>query len=170
MDPKILPIKPFQETLNAGFCGPASIKMILEYYGIEKSEEELGILCHKTAGLGVSDLDIKRAVESFGFKAEIKNFATYEDVKFWLDKDVPLIVDWFTRGRNEMGDGDMADGHYSVIIGLDEQSIYLQDPEIGRIRKILKKDFLRVWFDFLPDHIEKWEDLVIRQIIAVYKT
>jgi hypothetical protein len=29
----------------------------------------------------------------------------------------------------------------------------LQDPEIGRLRKLKRKDFMRVWFDFRSDHI-----------------
>jgi predicted double-glycine peptidase len=169
MDPELLPVKPFQETLNRGFCGPATIKMILDYYGIEKTEDELAILTNKSDELGITDQDTKRALESFGFKVEIINYANFEDIKAWLDKDVPVIVDWFTRGRNDGNEDEMADGHYSVAVGLDEKYIYLQDPEVGRIRKILKKDFLRVWFDFLPNHIEKWEDMVIRQIIVAYK-
>ena len=33
----LLPVKPFQETLHAGMCGPASLKMILGYYEMEKN-------------------------------------------------------------------------------------------------------------------------------------
>jgi len=36
---KILDLEPFQETLNAGMCGPASLKILLSYYGLEKSEK-----------------------------------------------------------------------------------------------------------------------------------
>jgi predicted double-glycine peptidase len=169
MNTKLLPVKPFQETLHGGFCGPATIKMILDYYGIEKTEAELATLTHKSDELGITDQDTKRVLESFGLNVAIKSFADFTDIKYWLDKDVPVIVDWFTRGRNDDDEDEMADGHYSIAVGLDEESIYLQDPEVGRIRKIPKKDFLRVWFDFLPSNIEKWEDMVIRQIIAVYR-
>ena len=41
---KFIKIKPFQETLNKGFCGPAVLKMVLRFYGIEKSERELAKL------------------------------------------------------------------------------------------------------------------------------
>ena len=36
---KMLKIKPFQETLNAGMCGPASLKILLSYYGVKKMKK-----------------------------------------------------------------------------------------------------------------------------------
>ena len=86
-----------------------------------------------------------------------------------MDKKVPVIVNWFTRGRNDYSDSEVADGHYSVVVDLDNTFIYLQDPEIGSIRKIARDDFIRVWFDFKSDHITNWDDLIIRQMIAIYK-
>jgi hypothetical protein len=35
----MLKIKPFQETLGASICGPASLRIVLSYYGEEKSEK-----------------------------------------------------------------------------------------------------------------------------------
>jgi len=54
-----------------------------------------------------------------------------------------------------------------VVCGIDDEFIYLQDPEIGKIRKIKKNDFERVWFDFSGELI-KPDELIIRQMIAVY--
>jgi len=90
------------------------------------------------------------------------------DIKKWLDKKAPVIVNWFTRGRKDYADSEVADGHYSVVAGIDEQFIYLQDPEIGKMRKIKRHDFMRVWFDFKGDYI-KPKELIIRQIIAIHK-
>ena len=149
-------------------CGPASLKMVLDYYGVEKSEEELVLLCDSSPKLGTSAENIKAAAESLGFKVKIKTESNFEDIQHWLDKKVPPIVDWFTRGGDGYTDSDIADGHYSVVVGLDETYIYLQDPEIARVRKIKKEDFLTVWFDFKGKYI-KPDELVIRQIIAIYK-
>ena len=41
---KLLKVKSFQEKLGVSYCGPASLKMVLEYYGIEKTEKELARL------------------------------------------------------------------------------------------------------------------------------
>jgi predicted double-glycine peptidase len=168
MNKILLDVKPFQETLNADMCGPASLKIVLEYYGINKSEDELAELCKFKRGLGVDDKGIKIAAEKLGLKAVTKNNSNFKDIEKWLKKGVPVIVDWFTRGRTDYGDSSVADGHYSVAMGLDDDFIYLQDPELGTMRKIERNNFMKVWFDFKGKFL-KPNELIIRQIIAIIK-
>jgi len=165
---KHLKIKSFQETLNAGMCGPASLKIVFDYYGVNKSEKEIAELTGATKILGMDVAGFEKAAKQFGFKVEVKNNSDFTDIEKWLMDGVPPIVDWFTRGRQDYSDADVADGHYSVVCGVDDEYIYLQDPEIGGIRKIKKDDFKQVWFDFLGEFI-KPDELIVRQIIAVYK-
>jgi len=164
----ILKVKPFQETLNMSMCGPASLKIVLKYYGIEKTEKELTRLIGWSKRRGVDGYGLKKAAEKFGFKVEIKDNSDFRDIKKWLNSGVPVIVNWFTRGRSDCPDSEMADGHYSVVAGLDKEFIHLQDPEIGRMRKIKRDDFMRVWFDFRGDYL-KSDELVVRRMIAIYK-
>jgi len=168
MEQDILPVKSFQETLSKSMCGPATLKMIFDYYGIEKSEQEIAKLCGTTEDLGTDDKGIKKVAESLGFNVEIKNNSTFEDIQKWLDKKVPVIVNWFTRGRADYDDSEVADGHYSVVAGLDDEFIYIQDPEIGKLRKVEREDFMKVWFDFIGKYIDP-NELIIRQLIAIYK-
>lgn len=149
-------------------CGPASLKMVFHYYGIEKSEQEIAEMCNVDEDLGTNDTTIQRVAEELGFKVKIKNNSTFEDIRAWLDEKVPVIVNWFTRGRSDYDDSEVADGHYSVVVGLDEEFIYLQDPEIGKLRKIEKEDFMKVWFDFTGKYINP-DELIIRQLIAISK-
>ena len=169
MDNKnLLAVKPFQETFHGGYCGPASLKMVLEYWGINKSEEEVAIACNRDPELGTDDAALKKAAESYGLKVEIENNASFDSMQRWLNRRVPVIVNWFTRGRSDYGDEEVPDGHYSLVVGLDGEYIYLQDPEIGGLRKLKRGDFMRVWFDFKPAYITSWNDMIIRQIIVVY--
>lgn len=164
----LLSVKPFQETLHQSMCGPATLKMVFDYYGVEKSEQEIAQLCGTTPDLGTDDQGIKKAAESAGLKVEVKNEAAFNDIQGWLDKKVPVIVNWFTRGRIDYPEENVPDGHYSVVVGLDDEFIYLQDPEIGKLRKINRGDFMKVWFDFKGEYI-KPDELIVRQIIAICK-
>jgi ABC-type bacteriocin/lantibiotic exporter with double-glycine peptidase domain len=166
---RLLKVKPFQETLRKGWCGPAVLKMVLQYYGINQTEMKLAKLSGATKVGGIDDKMIAMVLRLFGLKTKIKNNSNFFDVKKYLDKKIPVIVDWYTRGRRDYSDSAIADGHYSVVVGLDKKSIYLQDPEIGRIRKLAKDDFLRVWFDYSGDFLNSPKQMIIRQIIAVYK-
>jgi uncharacterized protein len=165
---KHLKVKGFQETVGQGTCGPASLKIVFQYYGLSKSEKELARLTDTTQRLGTSKKGLIKAAIQLGFQVFTKTESSFQDIEKWLNKGVPIIVDWFTRGRKDYADSDMADGHYSVVCGIDSKYIYLQDPEIGRIRKIEKNDFRRVWFDFSGEFINR-KNLIVRQIIAVYK-
>jgi len=164
----MLKVKAFQETLHNDMCGPGSLKIVLDYYGVSKTEKELAKTAGWKKGLGIDDKGIKKTGEQLGFKVVIKNNSNFKDIEKWLNRKVPVTVDWFTRGRNDYPDSETADGHYSVVCGLDDKFIYLQDPEIGKLRKIKRGDFMRVWFDFRGEHM-KSNELIIRQIIAVYK-
>jgi len=168
MSSKILKVKPFQETLRKSYCGPASLKMVLDYYGVRRTEKELAKMAEWNKVLGIDDKGIKKTAEKLGFKVIIKNNSNYKDIQNWLNKDIPIIVNWFTRGRNDYSESETADGHYSVIVGLDDKFIYLQDPEMGKLRKIKRDDFMRVWFDFKGSYL-KSNELIIRQIIVIYK-
>lgn len=165
---ELLSVKPFQEALHASMCGAASLKMVLSYYGIEKTGKEISELCGVDSKLGTDAASMKRVAESFGFSVEIKNESTFDDIELWLAKTVPVIVDWFTRGRSDYDDSAVPDGHYSLVIGLDGKYIYLQDPEIGGVRKIERDDFLSVWFDFDGSYISSLDQIIIRQLIAIY--
>jgi ABC-type bacteriocin/lantibiotic exporter with double-glycine peptidase domain len=162
-----LNVKPFQETLHADMCRPASLKIVLNYYKINKTEKELAELTKVTQGLGVDDKKIAAIARSLHFKVTIKNKSTFADIEKWLSKGVPVIVDWFTRGRQDYSDSEVPDGHYSVVMGLNNKYIYLQDPEIGKQRKMTREDFMKVWFDFTGRSI-KPDELIIRQVIAIH--
>ena len=149
-------------------CGPASLKMVLGYYGVDKTEAELAKLCGTDSNLGTNDIGIKKAAESLGFNVAIHNKSTFDDIQKWLNQKVPVIVNWFTRGRVDYDVAEVPDGHLSVVVGLDNENVYLQDPEIGGLRTINRDDFMKVWFDFTSEYINSWDDLIIRQLIAVY--
>lgn len=166
---KFLKVKPFQETLHKGYCGPAVLKMVLKYYMIDKSEKELAKIVGTTKSGGTDDKALVRVFKKFGLKSKIKNNANFSDIKKYLDKDIPVIVDWFTKGRKDYPESTVADGHYSIVVGLDEEFIYLQDPEIGRMRKLAKDDFLRVWFDYVGEFLKSSDQMIIKQLIAIYK-
>jgi predicted double-glycine peptidase len=162
----ILDVRPFQETLHEGMCGPASVKIALDYFGVDKSEAELAELMGKT-DLGTDEQGIVTAARSLGFDVVVKNESDFDDIQSWLDKKIPVIVDWFTRGRADYSDSAVADGHYSVVAGLDDENIYLQDPELGALRTLKREDFRKVWFDFSGEFIRP-EELIIRQLIVIH--
>ena len=107
--------------------------------------------------------------KKFGLKSKLKNYSNLADIQKYLSKNIPVIVNWFTKGRKDYPESTVADGHYSIVVGLDKKYVYLQDPEIGKVRKLAKGDFMRVWFDYSGEFLKSPKQMIIRQLIAVYK-
>lgn len=152
---KLLNVKPFQET--AGWCGPSSLKMVLGYYGVRKSERALARLSGATRTKGVEASGLAKAARRLGFNAVIKDRATLSDIKKFIEKGIPVIVDWFSND----------DGHYSVVVGVTPRAIYLQDPEIRGVRKMDITTFKRVWFDFPGDMLRSKSAVILQRMLVV---
>lgn len=152
----LLYIKPFRQSPD--FCGPASLKMILSYFDVEESEKKLAELSGHKKSTGVEAKGLLSAAKSLGFEGVIKDNCTFEDIRFYIKKKkIPIIIDWF----------DSSDGHYSVVIGIDKENIYLLDPSLGTQRALKLETFKRIWFDFPGELISK-ENLIPHRIIAIY--
>jgi len=160
----MLNIAPFRQTDDSR-CGPACIKMILAYYGIEVTEDEICERCNWSFDLGCTDYQMHDAFKYYGLDCIMYEEASLDEIDFWLGKQVPVIVDWFSPGV-DLKLHDMPNGHSSIVIALGENFIYLMDPEFGGVRTIRRDDFMRVWFDWRnTPYIQRCEDLILRQVM-----
>ncbi len=160
----MIKLKPFRQT--PGLCGPASLKMVLDYYGVSVSEQELARLSVSSGEKGTSVSGLVKAAKHFGFKAFLKKNSSLKDLEYFVNKKIPVIVDWFNED----------DGHYSVVVDINKKEDVLMDPALRKIliyirRKVFSREtFLRIWFDFPGDHINSPKDLVLRLMLVVTPT
>ena len=155
----MLNITPFRQT--PGYCGPASLKMVLGFFGVKITEKKMVEIsgCSKTRGIRAEGL--VRAARKLGFHAKIKDFSDLKDIKEWVNnKKIPVIVDWFA----------FEGGHYSVVSGIDKENIYLEDPSLGHRRALKLTTFKRLWFDFPNDYLKSKSELIIRRMIVIEKS
>jgi predicted double-glycine peptidase len=80
----MLNINPFRQ--KPGYCGPASLKMVLGFLGIKITEKKLVELsgCTKSRGVGADGL--VRAAQKLGFRAKLKEFCDLKDIDEWVNK------------------------------------------------------------------------------------
>jgi len=163
--PKLLKLRKYKQS-DDSLCGPASIRIVLSYYGIKASEEEIAKRSKHTYERGTNDTNMKKAVESYGLSCKIKNNSSFEDIKYYLAQEIPLIVDWFTGDATENG---TPNGHSSVVAGINDNYIFLLDPWDGKIKKLPKEDFERVWFDWKRTKTIHVNHLIKKQIMVIKK-
>lgn len=127
-------------------CGPASVRMILAYYGFDESEctliDELGT----TAKAGTHPEAIERAFGKRGLPC--RQAVNGHTLRLAVATRPVLVVyqDHAPRGTDYATCYDH--GHYAVVIGSDRMSITLADPSSKRPRRKLKlADFFARWHD-----------------------
>ena len=155
----MLKVKPHQQ--KPGMCGPACLKMVFGYYGINKTEKELAKTAHSTRLHGTKTKNMLAAARLIDLKAKKIDQATMEQLRYYvLEKKIPVIVRWFNEDT----------GHYSVVVHMDQRYIYMQDPDLGKIRKMDLEKFEKLWFDFEGEYrIRKKKDMIEQRMLIVWK-
>ena len=121
------------------------------------SEAEIAKIAGATKEKGVSKEGLIRAAKHFGFQAFSKEKSSPNDLRYFLKRKIPVIVDWFFED----------DGHYSVVVDIDKDNIIFRDPSFKSLRRLPIEKFLRVWFDFPGEFIKNPKDLILRGILVV---
>lgn len=151
-------VRPFQQ--RADYCGPASLKMILHHFGIEKTEKQIANAVKATHALGIEAEDLLKIAKRFGLKGKIKDHSELNDlVRYVKKKGIPVIIEWFSED----------DGHFSVVTDIDRENVYLQDPDLGHIRAMTRKIFLRVWFTYPTLYPKHESDFILRRMLILEK-
>lgn len=146
--------KIFKQTL--GFCGPTCVRMILNYYGIKKSEDELAKIIGATKKDGCTPEQIILGMKKLGIKVTYgKNF-NLGKLQNLLMKNVPVIIYWNPRGY----------GHYSVVVGVDEEFVRIADPKMSKIINFKRNDFLKKWHD-IDNKNDKREVIIIKNAALI---
>lgn len=134
-----IPVKHFLQ--SAGLCGPASLRILLSYFGKSYSEVELAQLAQATLEHGTEHEGMIAAVKTIGGFVFAKEGGTVEELEYLVKKErLPVIIDWFDR------DGD----HYSVIVNVTDKNIIIVDPATNEPERWLeRKTFPQTWFGFV---------------------
>lgn len=136
-----------------GMCGPMSLRIALSRFGIEKSEESLAELCKSTKEEGTSHVNLAKAVGELGGSVWVTEGLEADQslrvMKKLMSMGKTIIVGWF---KNDEKGGEE---HYSVVRDVDDEFIYLIDPELIDDVKMLLTSFIPVWYDSDND-VRQW--------------
>lgn len=147
----ILPVGTFRQT--AGFCGPAALKIVLDYLQLDLSEKELARLCQTTSKKGTDPNKMVTAARTLGLRAFQKEGMTVGEVKRYIKSGTPVIANFQLKPPK-------GEGHYAVLIGYSRNTFVLSDPQENQgYREVKIGDFMRMWYEL--------EDRTVRQGIVI---
>jgi predicted double-glycine peptidase len=133
-------------------CGAAALMAALIYFGVfDEPESRLDVDLRATPEQGVTPQRIALEARTFGLAAEVRTGMTLGELVEELDRGSLVIVAlqaWPSRPAADPATG-WEDGHYVVVVGVDDQRLYAMDPSVRTGYAYLARDaFLRRWHDY----------------------
>jgi ABC-type bacteriocin/lantibiotic exporter with double-glycine peptidase domain len=96
-------------------CGPASLAMVLQYYGTSVTPDEIGRDLYLPARRGTLNLDLEFYARRRGFQTRAFE-GTLAGLKAELRRGRPLIV------FQDLGAGPWSIPHFAVLLGYDDRA------------------------------------------------
>ena len=149
-----------------GYCGPTSLQMVLAYYGIERSRDDLALTaCNNNGkvtkknvkssshqgqvyakGNGGSWSAIVNQGKRFGFKRSKVGYINIKTLRNRIAAGRPQIVSVAGYLRFKNGKPYSPAGHLMVVTGVKANGdIIINDPIRGKNMIMTERDFARVW-------------------------
>lgn len=133
---------------HEGYCGPACITAIANKLGLPIRQEIVAKMAKTTKEEGTSHRHMIRAVEMLGMSYIESAGVGLDDLKEYSGQVI----------LNHMNGRKFGDGHYSILLDADENTVTLADPDfMGRTSIWDRRKFESVWFDFTEKGaVHKW--------------
>ena len=146
-------------------CGASALRIVLSYWGKDLDEAELMELLHTNAEVGTNPENIVNGARSLGFDAQLFENLTLDQLERLTADGTPVIVlgqMWRSERDLDRPLEDVWDnGHYVVVLGVDTDYVYLQDPYIQMGKAFAtRKSFEDHWHQVMGGNLEKSRKLI----------
>ena len=158
---KISPIK----QRDASACGPTCIEMTLKYFGISHTIANITKVTNYKKDGGIYNRQVESTMQHYGLKTKVSKNTTWDKLIEQNTEDTVIILSWMLDGYI---------GHLSVLEKVDKEHIYLAEPTTGKVLKMGRIKFLRLWLDYetkpeVPMYPETKSDIQLRWMCVVSK-
>jgi len=130
---------PFKKQNQTNTCGAACLEMVLRYFGVNETEEEIfkeiSIISPESGRLYTRTAHLVHFAIVKDFVAIHSCLKDITDLDKLLRLKLPIIV----LQRHSVNNESLA--HFKVVIGLEGNSYIVHDPEIGAKQLISKEVF-----------------------------
>ena len=148
-------VVPYFKQEKSTTCGPACLKMILAFMGMNYSENELETIC-ETGWLGNTCEEIVEGAKKLGFKSEVLENIDIEELKQLLESNYPIIA---LLSPSILYGGIVGFGHFVVIIGFDELKVYYHDPAFEKDLGKPIDVFFEAWEKYSLKGVKIWKSI-----------
>lgn len=150
--PKLLPVPLHQQETDYS-CGAASLLSVLRYWQAFGGAERDLYDALQTTTDGTEPDKIEEVARKFGLSAQLREGMSLDDLRAALARGDTAILDiqaWREGPSAKLPWEDVwEDGHYVVLIGMDDSRAYFEDPVLDDSYAAMALDELpRRWHDY----------------------
>ena len=152
---KLVPVYQQSKKLS---CGPAALRMVLEYYGVKKSEKEIAKAVGGIRKYGIKTVDLGWYAKKLGYKVELLSYnrklskdrakikkTQITDILKFIKKEIPLILAVRSCLLHDKKYSKL--GHFIVITDYKKGLFYYNDPLDGKRHRIERDSLLLAWYN-----------------------
>lgn len=148
-------------------CGAICLKYVHNTHGQPISINRAKKLC-KTTRKGTYVVDLIDALRELGYvNVRLRRMMTWDMLRYMTSRGSDIFVTWWSD-LDSNGVASPADGHWSVVKEVTNETIRLFDPDPEEEITLPKEAFLSRWFDYEKDHAGKRDDFIRAAVIARY--
>jgi len=152
--PRLLGAVPHVAQSTDYSCGPCALVAVLAYYGIAAREGDVVRQARTNPEVGAELEDLAGVARRYGVEAIVRQGLELADLERELDAGYPVIVlnqSWREDSRVPW-ERDWDDGHYLVVIGMDADLVYVEDPNLEEGRGFIpRREFVERWHGWTID-------------------
>jgi hypothetical protein len=151
--PPLLRLVPDVRQSTTYSCGAAALQAVLCAWGIDSRERTLMDECGTTESAGTSPEAIAAAARARGLNVRLVEETDLVALQAAAERGVPAIVAIQAWADERPADfswrDDWEDGHYVIVLGIDDRNVYVEDPSLLGTRGVIPRpDFLDRWHDY----------------------
>ncbi len=134
-------------------CGPAALSMALSYYGINRSQADLGQLLRPyqvpsgdNDDKSVTLPELAEKSKEFGFTPYYRPNGDINLIKLFITYDIPVITRTWLKKDEDVG-------HYRVVKGYTNDQIIQDDSLQGKNLYYTEEEFNQIWKKFNYEYL-----------------
>lgn len=137
-------------------CGPAALRSVLQYFGVfDGPEQALYRVVNASVEEGTLPEDLAAGARHFGLSVTVEPLMTLGRLRLHLGLGKLVIVQlqaWREPARKSLPWREIwEDGHYVVLIALDDEFAYFMDPSTsGAYTYVPLRELVERWHDINP--------------------
>lgn len=141
-------------------CGACALQAVMSYWGKNVDERELMRVLRTTSEEGTYPENIVRGAQELGFQAEARDHLSLAEVERFTGGGAPMIAlvqAWRSeKGAPDSAAGEWDNGHYIVVLGVDKEYVYFEDPYARMSKAFMPRDtFVDHWHQVMGGDLKK---------------